>query len=249
MSLVIQHFPDLAITRVSRWCFNCYVITGDGGALVVVDAGMPSTANDLAPLLARRGAKVRVIAATHGHPDHVGGAPTLAQRHGAEIHLPTTTMSYLDGITPRTPSVLKLARTWPLLFGQSFDVSAAIGYVRALLSAGFGTPRGMLWRGARPVGGLDDGMPLPGASAWTILSCPGHTDDSVALWNANSKTLLSGDAVITVDGQPVFAPDTVDDTAAARTAARLRGLPVEHLLPGHGLPISNAKGGALSRVR
>ena len=37
-------------------------------------------------------------------------------------------------------------------------------------------------------------------------------------------------------GRPRFAPDTIDAAASARTAARLRSLHVEHVLPGHGLP-------------
>lgn len=98
----------------------------------------------------------------------------------------------------------------------------------------------MLWRGPRPAGRLTDGAPLPGASAWTVLASPGHTDDSIALWHEPSRTLLSGDAVISINGAPRFAPDTVDDAAAQRTQARLRALPVEHLLPGHGLPIHSS---------
>jgi hypothetical protein len=43
--------------------------------------------------------------------------------------------------------------------------------------------------------------------------------------------------VITVRGRPLFAPDTVDDVAAAQTRQRLMELSVEHLLPGHGLPV------------
>jgi glyoxylase-like metal-dependent hydrolase (beta-lactamase superfamily II) len=146
-------------------------------------------------------------------------------------------MTYLDGATPRTPSVAKLARTWPLLFGQSFDINAAVGFVRATSATGFGTFRGMLWHGPRPAGGLEDGASVPGASAWTTVNGPGHTDDCVTLWHEGSRTLLSGDAVITVRGAPRFAPDTVDDAAAAKTTARLRCLPVEHLLPGHGRPL------------
>ena len=34
-----------------------------------------------------------------------------------------------------------------------------------------------------------------------------------------------------------FAPDTVDDAAAARTRQHLTTLPVAHLLPGRGLPL------------
>jgi glyoxylase-like metal-dependent hydrolase (beta-lactamase superfamily II) len=240
VGLVAEHFAELAITRISRWCFNCYLLTGDDG-LIVVDPGMPGVADDIATLLAGNPRTLRTVTATHGHPDHIGGAAKVAERWGAEVHLPATTIGYLeDGVTPRTPTMLKLARTWRLLFGQPFDAKALLGFARASSTVGFGTPLGMRWRGARPAGGLEDGMPLPGASAWQVLNCPGHTDDSVALWNEQTRSLLSGDAVITVNGRPVFAPDTVDEAASARTFARLSALPVEHLLPGHGLPIHYA---------
>ena len=69
---------------------NCYLLTGDDGSLVVVDAGMPNIADDLAPLLANRPGELRAVTATHGHPDHIGGAATLAQRHDAKSTSPQT---------------------------------------------------------------------------------------------------------------------------------------------------------------
>jgi glyoxylase-like metal-dependent hydrolase (beta-lactamase superfamily II) len=236
MSLRVEHLTDLGITRVSRWCFNCYLVEADS-ALFVVDAGMPRIADDLEPVVERSGAALTMVTATHGHPDHIGGAGAVAERHRAQILFPATTLTYLDDAEPRTPTVGKLLRTWPLLFGQPFDHSAAAGFVQASSTTGFGTSRGMLWPGALPAGGLHDGMALPGASAWTVIATPGHTDDHIALWNSGSRSLLSGDAVITVHGWPRFAPDTVDDLAAAQTRQRLMELPVEHLLPGHGLPV------------
>ncbi|MQY31906.1 MBL fold metallo-hydrolase [Nocardia aurantia] len=237
MSVVVERFHELGIIRISRWCFNCFLLQGDDGAIVIIDPGMPTTADDVAPVLATMPGSVQVVTATHGHCDHVGGAAELTRRHDAEVYLPSITLGYLDGRHPRTPALTQLARTWPLLFGQPFDFAGGTGFARAALTAGFGTSRGMLWRGPRPVGGLTDGAPLPGASAWTVLHSPGHTDDSVAFWHADSATLLSGDAVLSIRGRPRFAPDTVDAEASRRTAARLRALPVEHLLPSHGKPI------------
>lgn len=235
MALKVERFADSPVTRLSRWCFNCYLIDGDDGNVVVVDAFMPKLVSDLAPLLGDH--RPVTVTATHGHPDHLSGAPAIADRYGAGIHLATTTVSYIDGSAiPRTPSVAKLARTWPVLIGQPFDAKAAAGFVAASATVGFGTTRGMLWPGPVPAGALNDGDRLPGASAWTAIAALGHTDDGIAFWHADSRTLLSGDAVITMHGRPRFAPDTIDAMSSARTAARLRSLHVEHVLPGHGLP-------------
>ncbi|MEV6279480.1 MBL fold metallo-hydrolase [Nocardia sp. NPDC051832] len=236
MSLVVEQMPGLAVARVSRWFFNCYLL-GDAAALVVVDPGMPRIAEDLAPITAGLPGSVRVVTATHGHGDHVGGAAVLARRYGAAIYLPAVTLTYLDKARPKTPSLAHMARAWPLLIGQPFDRRGAMGSLQATFTAGFGGPRGMMWTGPRPAGGLAEGMSLPEAPDWTVIESPGHTDDSIVFWNERTRTLLSGDAVITIGGRPRFAPDIVDAAAAHRTRRRLRDLPVAHLLPGHGRPI------------
>lgn len=237
--LKVHRLPDSPVTRVSRWCFNCYLIDGDDGNFVVVDAFMPKIVTDLAPLFENR--HPTAVTATHGHPDHISGAPAIARGYGSGIHVSATTLTYINGgAKPRTPSVAKLARTWPVLIGQPFDVRAAFGFLAASSTVGFGTSRGMLWSGPTPAGALHDGDALPGASSWVVIATPGHTDDGIAFWHADSRTLLSGDAVITMHGKPRFAPDTIDTAASSRTAARLRALHVEHLLPGHGRPLHAA---------
>jgi glyoxylase-like metal-dependent hydrolase (beta-lactamase superfamily II) len=88
MGLVVEALPQLGITRVSRWIFNCYIIaSGDGGA-VVVDAGLPGVADDVAPVLHRLPGGVHAVVATHGHSDHIGGAAKLAKRRQASRKVP-----------------------------------------------------------------------------------------------------------------------------------------------------------------
>jgi glyoxylase-like metal-dependent hydrolase (beta-lactamase superfamily II) len=199
VGVVIEELPELGVAgRVSRWCFNCYVIAGDDGSLVVVDPGLPSAADDLAPLLARVSGVVRAVTATHGHPDHVGGAGSVAARHNAPIHLPSMTMSYLDGVRPRSPSIVTIARTiWKVLLDQPFDRKAVAEFASASATAGFGTPRGMLWRGPRPVGGLDDGMQLPWAAAWTVLSTPVGGASSTSSTNTSPSHRGCADRIAT----------------------------------------------------
>lgn len=236
MSLVVDEMPDLGITRISRWIFNCYVLhSGDG--VVVVDAGLPRVADDLAPVLDRLGGTLRTVVATHGHSDHVAGAAALATRHHAPIWVPATTLSYLDGARPRTPTPAKAARIWPTLFDQPLDRVGAAGLLTGTRVAGYGTPAGMRWAGPSPSGGLADGQPLPGAPDWIVVDADGHTDDSIALWNPTTRTLLSGDAVLTARGKAWHTPEIVDAASAAATRKRLEELPVAHLLPGHGRPV------------
>lgn len=236
MTLLIDDMPQIGITRVSRWIFNCYIIHGDDGS-VVVDAGLPHVADDVAPLLDRSGAPLSAIVATHGHSDHVAGAPQLAQRHNAPVYLPSRALDYLNGTRPRTPTLARAARIWPTITDQPLDRVGALGLLTGTRIAGYGAPGGMRWTGRPPTGGLTDGQPVPGATDWTVVAAAGHTDDSIALWNATTRTLLSGDAVLTARGQAWHTPEIVDSASAIHTRERLQNLPVAHLLPGHGRPV------------
>jgi glyoxylase-like metal-dependent hydrolase (beta-lactamase superfamily II) len=240
MSLVIDDMPDLGITRLSRWIFNCYVLQSRAGA-VVVDAGLPRVASDLAAVLDRLGGTLHAVVATHGHSDHVAGATKLAAGYRAPIWLPVTTLTYLDGARPRTPTPARAARIWPTLIDQPLDRVGMAGLLSGARVAGYGTPAGMRWTGPSPGGGLADGQPLPGAPDWTVINASGHTDDSIALWNPTSRTLLSGDAVLTTRGKAWHTPEIVDAVSAAATRDRLEELPVAHLLPGHGRPVHAAE--------
>ncbi|MDF0531568.1 MBL fold metallo-hydrolase [Tsukamurella sp. 8F] len=235
MSLIVDRMPELGVTRLSRWIFNCYVLDGDDGP-VVVDPGSRRISLDVTTLLGKRAAGLRAVVATHGHTDHVGGAPSLAAMTGADVHVAPATIEYTRGARP--PSVPSSCLGFgPVLLGQPFDGAVLRSSAADALRSGYGTPLGWRWTGPDPVGDLTDDAPVPGASEWIVVDAPGHTPDSVALWHAGTRTLLAGDAIATARGRALFAPITFDKQHAPATSARLRGLPAEHLLPGHGLPL------------
>jgi len=241
MGLVVETVGDIGVTRLSRWIFNCYLIhDGGDGRPVVVDAGLPCLTDDIVPVVAGLGLELPALAgivATHGHSDHVGGAPALSVRSGAGVHLPERTRDYLGGITPRTPRPAAIARIWPTVFDQPADLHGALEAARGAKVAGYGTSGGMRWPKEPALAFLTAGDTLPGAPDWEVIATPGHTDDSLAFWNARTRTLMSGDAILSVGGRAWITPETVDDSASADTAQRLRHLDVAHLLPGHGRPV------------
>lgn len=200
MSLVIDARPDIGVTRVSRWIFNCYVLHGEAG-LIVVDAGLPNVVSDLAPVVRDLDRPVLAVVATHGHTDHVAGASRVAERYDAPIHLPARTLAYIAGERPRTPSPVKMATIWRTLLDQPFDPAAATGLLRGAATTGYGARRSMPWPGLQPAGGLNSGDSLPGHPEWSVIAAPGHTDDSIAFWNAATGTLLTGDAAVSARGQ------------------------------------------------
>ncbi len=149
VSLLVETFEDIGVTRISRWIFNCYLVhDGGGGRPVVIDPGLPGLVDDLVPVLSDLGLAITdlgSIYATHAHSDHVAGIQPLAARSGADVHLPVGSRPYFEGQIPRSPSVGAVASIWPALLDQPFDGAGAVGAARG------GPTRGLWELGADAV--------------------------------------------------------------------------------------------------
>src|SRR5258708_32605679 len=79
---------------------------------------------------------------------------------------------------------------------------------------------------------LDDGDIVDhGDRAFEVMHLPGHSPDSIGLWNATSATLFSGDAVY--DGPLLDGGSDSDVSAYVATMERLREMPVAVVHGGH----------------
>jgi glyoxylase-like metal-dependent hydrolase (beta-lactamase superfamily II) len=181
--------------------------------------------------LGRSPSEVRCIVPTHLHFDHVMGIDAFARRFGIPVALGTVAHDHVTTGRPlRFPDGPRLWRailTWPMQ-GLPFLAPEDIAQGRD-----FGTPWGRDAFRAELAPPLRHGDPLPGFPGWTVLSTPGHSDDSICLHHAEAGFLVAGDTVRDFCGGE-FNPLLVDPEAMERTKSFLRTLPVDTVFPGHG---------------
>src|SRR5690348_12342527 len=76
---------------------NVGVLRGDGGRLVLIDAGLNETSAKKALKAAREeaGGEVVAIVTTHAHADHFGGNAAIVKRTGAQVYAPVFDEAFL----------------------------------------------------------------------------------------------------------------------------------------------------------
>jgi glyoxylase-like metal-dependent hydrolase (beta-lactamase superfamily II) len=218
----------LAIVNVA------YIQETRGGerAWVLVDAGVWGTAGTIVHMAEDRfgkGTRPEAVVLTHGHFDHVGALPELAERWNVPIYAHPLEHPFLNG-----------SQQYP-----SPDPSVG-GGLMSVLSRFF--PRGPIdvsnWLHDLPSDGRVPTMP-----GWQWLHTPGHSPGHISLWRESDRTLIAGDAFITTAQESAYAvltqePElhgppmyyTPDWQSARRTVLRLAALEPEVVVTGHGPP-------------
>ncbi len=197
---------------------------------VLVDTGIPGMAGRIAAAAAERfGTDVppRAIVLTHGHFDHVGTVESLAERWDVPVYAHRLEHPYLDG-----------SASYP-----KADPTVG-GGAMALLSPLY--PRSPVDVGRRLRDLPADGS-VPEMPGWRWVHTPGHSVGHVSLWREADRTLIAGDAFITVAGESAYASATQapeihgppkyfthDWLAAAQSVRELAGLEPEVVVSGHG---------------
>jgi glyoxylase-like metal-dependent hydrolase (beta-lactamase superfamily II) len=199
---------------------------------ILIDAGMPKSGSAIIEAVEDRfgkGAKPEVILLTHGHFDHVGsivhlleqwpGVPVYA--HQLEFPFLTGSQAYPepDPTVEGGGMLAKISKVYPY---------KPVNIEPVLLQL--------------PPDGI-----VPGLPEWAWIHTPGHSPGHVSFFRKNDKTLIAGDAFVTVkqdsfykvliQKEEVHGPPpylTTDWPAAKESVQKLAALEPELVIAGHG---------------
>jgi glyoxylase-like metal-dependent hydrolase (beta-lactamase superfamily II) len=173
--------------------------------------------------------------ATHYHFDHVGSLHEFSDRLAHEAAVPyLCDAKRIGGMLHRRHVD---TATWQSFLDAGY--APADNLLTALPSAGFDIDAYSVVP-CPPTRVLHDGDVVDlGDRAFTVLHLPGHSPDSIGLWDEASGVLFSGDAVY--DGPLLDSAPDADRAAYVATMERLRALPVEVVHGGHEASFGRAR--------
>lgn len=202
---------------------------------VLVDAGMPHAAEMIFDAVEERfgkGSKPKAIILTHGHFDHVGSIIELVESWQIPVYAHTLELPYLTGKSdypepdPTVDGGL-VPKLSPLFPNHAINLGKAIHPL--------------------PANGQ-----VPELPEWRWIHTPGHTPGHISLFRESDRSLIVGDAFVTVKQEALYkvmmqereisGPPkyyTVDWTQAEASVQRLKALRPRVAITGHGVPIAD----------
>lgn len=237
------------IERVDGGYAATYLIQEKNG-WVVVDPGTRLAADLTAARIGK--APVSLIYATHFHVDHIGGIERLlAYYPDAAVMFSAGAMPFAGGLQPMPVPVF---RRWIL---GLIPVAVRLCHpLRNLYQGAISAKAGILlpfFGKASKVNfpfqcRLQEGQNIHGLEGWRIIETPGHTPDSICLFHANSRSLISGDTILNISGCGELNRFCCSWTDIRKSFRKLSALPVENLYPGHGASLCGIQN-VLARVQ
>ena len=199
---------------------NSYLLEGDDGTLVLVDAGTRGAPKKLLAALAQLGrapGDVTHLLLSHAHNDHAGGAKAVVGATAAQVQTHEREAVYVrEGRMPTPDASTRGGRLLARLPGR------ATGFAPLGVDTTF-----------------VDGEVLPVAGGVQVVHTPGHTPGHCSFLHPRSGVLVTGDALFNVRGlRYSFSSPCTDVRLSRESAQRLGELDFEVAGFTHGAHVS-----------
>ncbi len=242
---MIQNNVAEGIHLVRHANVNCYIVQ-DGDRFMVVDAGLPTMWDMLLEALRNLGLapeRAEALVLTHAHFDHLGMAARMQREYGTPLWIHPQDAYIAEH--PYKYAHEKARWTYPFRYPRAIPILAQMTLAGAMNVKGV-TDLLALASGPSPS--------LPGSP--TVIHVPGHTQGHCALHFPDRNTVITGDALVTLDpytgktGPRIVAAAATEDTAESfRSLPLLADTGARIALPGHGEPHHGDIAAAVARAR
>ncbi|GIO24065.1 MBL fold metallo-hydrolase [Oceanobacillus sp. J11TS1] len=211
----------------------CFVGNPETNDFVLIDAGMPKSADKIIAVTEDRfgkNSRPKAIILTHGHFDHVGAAVDLVEHWKIPVYAHKLELPFLTGqksYPEPDPGVEggAVAKMSPMFPNEPIDLGSSIKELPA------------------------DGS-VPDMPGWRWIHTPGHAPGHVSLYREEDRLLIAGDAFVTVkqdslykvmvQDREVHGPPryfTTDWEQAKASVEKLEALKPAIAVTGHGEPM------------
>ncbi len=205
---------------------NTYLINDE--RIVVVDPGSELNVrlalHYLTQFLSRTPTDIDLIVLTHLHPDHTAGVDSLRQTYHVPVAASVVAQQLVETASEGN-------RVLPSISHFAGQVLPGALHHLDLFPPHYASQIKMvdLW--------LQNVAGLPFHPEWRVIASPGHTPESLCLYNPFTYELLCGDTLITLEGGAPLLRGATNRRQLEETLHTLRSLDIHYLYPGHGRPI------------
>jgi hydroxyacylglutathione hydrolase len=238
---------NMPVHRIKGGYANTYLID-DNSSLVAVDVGTAAAADKIRRYVNGRPRSLpplRMVTATHFHIDHVGGISTMVRL------FPQVRVCFLaevgDYLQRRKKIALIPAGKWlrnlvPVIKAEDNHLrNTAASLVSDKIAIPLPLFRNHLSLSYSPECTLEEG-PMPYLPHWELVTTPGHTPESICLYNSDEGILVSGDTILNMRGSGELNSFCSDWEKIKESFQRLVPLKINTVYPGHGKPLHGLDG-------
>lgn len=227
----IEVLPDLYCHTIQ---IVNIILVGNADHFVLVDAGMPHSAHEIISITNERfgeNSRPKAIILTHGHFDHVGAIIELVKHWDVPVYAHELELPYLTGERsyPEPDPTVEggmIAKMSPLFPNEAINLGSKVNQLPA------------------------DGT-VPQMPNFQWIHTPGHSPGHVSFFREKDRSLITGDAFITVKqdslikvftqkeeicGPPRYL--TTDWNEAKKSVTKLQALNPSVAITGHGQPVT-----------